>query len=86
MCRRGDIASRPTPSATGRNDAYTAYLHMGAPKQLSPEQVRLLNDASTGKAESTSEKSIADGDVLEPSLPLRANDVRLITLTPVAPK
>jgi len=64
------------------NDAYTVYLHMGAPAQLTPEQVRTLNAAATGEPESTQEMDLQNG-TYQSDVPLRANDVRLIVLTPV---
>ena len=65
-----------------RNDAYTAYLHMGAPRQLTREQVESLNAASSGKPESVTETELTSG-VYKSELPLHANDVVLILLTPI---
>jgi xylan 1,4-beta-xylosidase len=63
------------------NDAYTAYLHMGAPRQLTTEQVSALNTVSTGEPESITEVKIEDGSY-HCELPLRTNDIYLVVLTP----
>lgn len=65
-----------------RNDAYTAYLQMGAPSQLTREQVSKLNAASTGEPQSTTEANISG--TYRCDLPLRANDVYLVVLTPLS--
>ena len=65
-----------------RNDAYTAYLHMGAPHQLSRDQVSALNAQSTGKAQSTTEMTVRNGTFVQ-DLSLRENDVFLLVLTPL---
>lgn len=66
-----------------QNDAYTAYLHMGAPPQLTREQVATLQRASTG---APAEERIVKvhGGRFEDSLPMHVNDTVLVTLTPVA--
>jgi len=64
------------------NDAYTAYLQMGAPGQLTRQQVEQLNAASTGRPETVTEAELANG-VYQCDLPLHANDVRLVVLTPI---
>ena len=75
---------RVSTYATGyeHNDAYTAYLHMGAPQQLTPAQVKSLDDVATGNPETLSEVELRSGRY-ELDLPLHANDVRLIVLSPV---
>jgi xylan 1,4-beta-xylosidase len=65
-----------------RNDAYTAYLRMGAPHQLTPAQVSTLNGLSTGTPESVTE-IVVDSEPYRRDLPLRSNDVYLIVLTPI---
>ncbi|HXY24184.1 MAG TPA: hypothetical protein VEI73_06005 [Candidatus Acidoferrum sp.] len=65
------------------NDPYTAYLHMGAPRQLTREQVDSLNASSQGASESVKETALSDG-IYRCDLPLRANDVYLIVLAPIA--
>jgi xylan 1,4-beta-xylosidase len=66
-----------------KNDAYTAYLQMGAPHQLTPKQVELLNAVSTGVPESVTEAEVGSGGY-QRDLPLRANDVVLLVLTPLS--
>ena len=64
-----------------KNDACTAYLNMGAPAQLTREQEKTLRDAASGKPEFERVVKIgADGNFSE-TLPLRENDVLLLTLT-----
>jgi xylan 1,4-beta-xylosidase len=65
-----------------KNDAYTAYLHMGAPHGLTPKQVELLNAVSTGAPESVVEAEVGSGGY-QTDLPLRANDVVFLVLTPM---
>jgi xylan 1,4-beta-xylosidase len=64
------------------NDVYTAYVRMGAPRQLTREQVSTLNGLSTGAPESVTEVNV-DSGAYSRDLPLRANDVYLIVLTPI---
>jgi xylan 1,4-beta-xylosidase len=64
------------------NDAYTAYLHMGAPKQLTPDQVTLLNAEASGHPESVSEIDFRGG-TFKTQIPLHSNDVWLVVLSPM---
>jgi xylan 1,4-beta-xylosidase len=64
------------------NDAYTAYLQMGAPRQLTREQVEALKKVSGGAPSSESVVSIAGGHFTK-TLPLRTNDCFEVVLTPV---
>jgi len=64
-----------------QNDAYTAYLHLGAPQQLTREQVKQINRAASGAPENVKEVTVPAGH-LDVSLPLRTNDVYLFTLRP----
>jgi xylan 1,4-beta-xylosidase len=62
------------------NDAYSAYIEIGSPKQLTAAQIAHLNEltqdiAETGKAV----RSGSDG-VFEFSIPMNSNDVVLVTL------
>jgi xylan 1,4-beta-xylosidase len=64
-----------------KNDAYSAYLKMNAPSQLTRAQEKALCDAASGKPEFERIVKIgADGKFSE-TLPLRENDVLLLTLT-----
>ena len=63
------------------NDAYTAYLELGSPNQLSKPQVAYLKSVSNGRPERVSNVNVgADGKVRE-TFELRDNDVCLVTLT-----
>jgi xylan 1,4-beta-xylosidase len=62
------------------NDAYTAYLEAGAPSQLTREQVKAIQEASSG-APSLTEVVKIDGGGLTREFDLRENDAFLVTLT-----
>jgi len=66
-----------------KNDAYTAYIHMGAPTQLTRAEVKALNQVASGAPETVRQVEIKDGS-FELERPLRDNDVVLITLTPLS--
>jgi xylan 1,4-beta-xylosidase len=65
----------------GKNDAYTAYLHMGAPSQITRAQLATLNAASSGEPETVTEVEVHNGTFTR-DLPLRTNDIYLVVLTP----
>ena len=62
------------------NDAYSAYLAMGSPASLSPEQVRDLNAMTTDKPEIDREVTIGATGDFSLDLPMRQNDLVLVTL------
>jgi xylan 1,4-beta-xylosidase len=64
-----------------QNDAYTAYVQIGSPNQLTREQVKSLNALSTGSPTSETETTIKGGQFTT-TLPLRTNDIFLLLLTP----
>ena len=64
-----------------KNDAYTAYLQLGAPSQLTRAQEQQLRKAASGKPESQSEITVDASGTLTSSLTLRTNDVWLVKLT-----
>jgi xylan 1,4-beta-xylosidase len=64
-----------------KNDAYSAYLEMGAPPQLTREQEQKLRDVSTGRPDSLREVKVGADGRFEEILPLRENDVLLLALT-----
>ena len=66
----------------GNNDAYTAYLRLGSPADVTPEQLAVLQAAATGAPVSTATVEVT-GHRLERSIPLRQNDSVLVTLEPV---
>jgi len=65
----------------GKNDAYTAYLHMGAPSQITRDQLKDLNAASKGEPESIEDCLVSHG-TFSRDLPLRTNDVYFVVITP----
>lgn len=62
-----------------QNDAYTAYLHMGAPEQLTREQVAALQAEASGAAVETRDVTVRDGSFEAPFAMLE-NDTVLVTL------
>jgi xylan 1,4-beta-xylosidase len=65
------------------NDAYTAYLEMGAPPQLTRAQEQMLRDASRGEPDASLEIEIkADGGFTD-TVPLHENEVVLLKLVPL---
>jgi xylan 1,4-beta-xylosidase len=64
-----------------QNDAYTAYLHMGAPSQLTRAQVATLQQTADGHPTETTTVTIKDG-TLTKTLAMHQNDTVLLTLTP----
>jgi xylan 1,4-beta-xylosidase len=66
------------------NDAHTAYLEMGSPKELSAEQLRKLQALTTDKPEVDRVVRVGPAGQLQWKLPMRSNDVVLVTLEPTA--
>ena len=62
------------------NDAYSAYIDMGAPESLSQEQVEQLRTLTRDLPESDRVISVGSGGSYKFSLAMRSNDVVLITL------
>jgi xylan 1,4-beta-xylosidase len=67
--------------ATGyqRNDAYTAYLRLGSPSQITREQVRLLNRAASGAPLDETVVKHRGGTFVR-EFAMRENDVYLVVL------
>jgi xylan 1,4-beta-xylosidase len=63
-----------------RNDAYTAYIGLGSPAQLSKEQVTSLKALATGKPQEKRPVRVGADGRLRVRLPLRENDVYLLKL------
>jgi xylan 1,4-beta-xylosidase len=63
-----------------RNDAFTGYIGMGSPKQLSREQVSTLKSMATGKPSEQRKVAVGKDGVFKLDLPLRENDVVLLKL------
>ncbi len=64
-----------------QNDAYTAYLHMGSPANLSPAQVEALTRA-TADAPTESRTLHITNNHYDEIFPMHQNDTVLVTLTP----
>lgn len=62
------------------NDAYSDYIAMGAPSQLSPTQVRQLKEENNGGVTQGKIVTINDGRYSD-EFPIRTNDVYLVLLT-----
>ena len=62
------------------NDAQTAYLEMGSPKELSAGQLRKLHELTADKPEVERVVKVGAGGKLQWKLPMRSNDVVLVTL------
>lgn len=65
-----------------RNDAYTAYLKMGAPTQLTRVQEQELRVAASGNPESRAEIVVGHDGKFSTNVALRTNDVCLVRLIP----
>jgi xylan 1,4-beta-xylosidase len=68
-----------------QNDAYSAYIAMGSPAQLTKAQVAALEAEATGGASREEEITVDEGGVVATELPLRENDVYLLELLRGAP-
>jgi xylan 1,4-beta-xylosidase len=64
-----------------QNDPYTAYLHMGAPTQLTRAQVADLNRVANGAPTETRTLTITHNTFTQ-TFPMHQNDTVLLTLTP----
>ncbi len=64
-----------------QNDPYTAYLRMGSPVTLTPQQLKELQSNSTGAPISSRTIIINKGAPFHQVLPMRQNDVVFLTLT-----
>ena len=76
----GEYTYRVSQVGYKRNDAYTAYLDMGAPAQLTKNQVQSLEAAATGTPSSEEVVRVGADGAYQARLPLRENDVFLIEL------
>ena len=66
------------------NDAYSEYLKLGAPKDLSAQQITQLNELTRDRPEKEQIiRSNKDGEV-SLTLPMRSNDIVLVSLGPAA--
>jgi xylan 1,4-beta-xylosidase len=62
------------------NDAYTAYIDMGAPQTLTPEQVGQLQALTRDLPETERMVTVGRNGKFEIAVPMRGNDVVLVTL------
>ena len=63
------------------NDAYTAYLDMGTPKDLSTAQLQHLHGLTVDSPETDRRVKVGRDGVFRFSVPMRVNDVVLVTLS-----
>ncbi|WP_184335828.1 GH39 family glycosyl hydrolase [Povalibacter uvarum] len=63
------------------NDAYTAYLEIGSPKDLTRSQLQQLNELTVDNAETNRQVKVAHDGLLRFTVPMRVNDVVLVTLS-----
>jgi Beta-xylosidase len=64
------------------NDAFTAYVKMGSPKQLTKAQVESLKRVSSGAPLESTTVTVTNGNFAK-TLPLKANDCIEFVLTPL---
>ena len=60
------------------NDAYTAYIEMGSPKELTKAEVSKLNDLTLDFAETDQLVESASDGTIKVSVPMKSNDIVLI--------
>lgn len=63
------------------NDAYSAYIEMGSPASLTAEQVTHLNELTRDLPETDKVVRSGKDGVVEFTVPMRSNDIVLVTLT-----
>jgi xylan 1,4-beta-xylosidase len=63
------------------NDAYSAYIEMGAPKTLTPAQVDQLHALTKDAPETDRVVRIGKDGAFALTVPMRSNDIALVTLT-----
>ncbi|HEV6967796.1 GH39 family glycosyl hydrolase, partial [Roseateles sp.] len=64
------------------NDAYTAYLEMGSPRQLDGAQLAKLQSLTQDRPEVTRSVQVGHDGLFNYTVPLRSNDITLLTLEP----
>ncbi len=82
----GDYRLRVRRTGYRANDAYSAYLEMGSPKALGPDELKRLQDLTQDLPEADRVVRIGRDGRLSLDLPMRANDVVLVQLEPDSPK
>jgi xylan 1,4-beta-xylosidase len=68
------------------NDVFTRYLDMGSPSQLTPGQVGILREQSSGDPESVETIQIEAGKPFVRTFNMRQNDVYFVKLLPMGVK
>lgn len=63
------------------NDAYSAYIDMGAPQTLTPAQVEQLHALTKDAPETDRVVTIGKSGAIALTVPMRSNDIALVTLT-----
>lgn len=66
------------------NDAHSAYLELGSPKDLSPTQLQQLQARTQDKPVQEQDFEVRPGHVFRLDLPMRNNDVLLVEVKPVS--
>jgi xylan 1,4-beta-xylosidase len=62
------------------NDAYSAWIDMGSPKDLTPAQLQQLQDLTVDKPEEERTVRVGKSGALSLDLPMQANDILLVEL------
>ena len=62
------------------NDAYTAYIEMGSPKDLTPAQITRLNELTRDRPETDQIMHTGPNGTLEITVPMNSNDVVMVKL------
>ena len=65
------------------NDAYTTYVDMGRPHQLTKEQIQRIKDLNDGSPIYTERIEIKNGTSFQKELEIRENDVFMITMNKI---
>ena len=66
------------------NDAYTAYIEMGAPNALTPAQVDQLHTLTKDAPETDRVVTVGKNGAFNAAVPMRSNDIVLVTLEPLS--
>ena len=66
------------------NDAYSAYIEMGAPKDLTPAQLEQLKNLTRDLPESDRTVKVGKSGSYDFSVPMRSNDIVLVTFEKIS--
>jgi len=64
------------------NDAYSAYIEMGAPKALTAAQLQALQDLTRDRPEAERAVTVGRTGEATVAIPMHSNDIVLVTLVP----